>query len=264
MRRLVNYFSNREKREESLAKAAILLPTRAYQELTKPPHIPGNVITGRALHQIPLLASYSRSGTNWIRYFIETCSKRPTPGQLRVVKGTHYIIDRAHCAYPDMHNYCRVVLVLRNYKECLLRHNEKEWVKDRDVVRFLQRQDIEQPCSWFIDNLAAFDAFEGEKLLLYYEDLMQDPMESFTKLGHILRLKEARVAKFGAHLDAHFDGSVNAYKKGGHKSSTAKKRDLKAHADRLLTPEQRVEFDRYYQDNYPELTRKYLTRYLEA
>ena len=64
-----------------------------------------NVITGHGFYDKPLLVSYPRSGTNWIRYIIESLSGKPTPGQERVHTGTDYVMDTAHKGYPVIHRY---------------------------------------------------------------------------------------------------------------------------------------------------------------
>jgi len=211
---------------------------------------------------LPLLATYSRRGTNWVRYFLEVCSNQPTPGQTRYVEGTDYFIDRAHCAYPVLHKYSKVILLLRDFKECLLRHNKDEWLSLNNVEQFLDAQDFQQPCEWYIKNIEAFDNFKGPKLLLYYEDLMQSPANEFTKLAVFLSLSEEVVSRFIDNIDKHFHASVAAYTAGGHASETAKTKDLQAHARKLLTDEQKNEFDRYYLRKYPSLTQEYLKRYI--
>lgn len=89
----------------------------------------------------PLLASYSRSGTNWIRYVVETISGRPTPGQTRVVDGDDYIMDRSHSAFAVLHFHSKVILLIRDYRECMIRHHDKEWSADDRVEAFLRSKD---------------------------------------------------------------------------------------------------------------------------
>lgn len=220
-----------------------------------------NMSYGFGLHDLPLLASYSRSGTNWIRYFIEFASGLPTPGQTRLIQGKNYFIDRAHCAYPIMTNYNRVLLVLRDYRECLLRHHKESWYKQPNVEAFLTNEALKQPPSWYIKNIKAFDRFEGKKLLIYYEDLLQQPEISFLKLAEFLELNPLKVQIFLKNIDQHFEGSIQAYTKGGHLSETSSTKDFKYHSRTALTPAQVEEFDQYYFTQYPGIAEKYLRRY---
>ena len=178
----------------------------------------GSVIGGFGLYDRPLLASYSRSGTNWIRYFIENTSGHPTPGQMRLIQGDNFWIDRAHCAYPIMKLYKKVVLVIRDYRECILRHHEHVWPNYSDVVTFLTDERLAQPASWYIKNLEAFDLFQGNKHIVYYEDLLVNPQKEFAELAIFLRLDPQATRIFLGDLDANFRKSVQAYTKGGHGS----------------------------------------------
>lgn len=216
---------------------------------------------GFGLYDRPLLASYSRSGTNLCRYIIEYITKQPTPGQLRLIHGTNYYTDRAHCAYPIMHKYGQVVLLVRDYRECLLRHHKNFWLKCRDTEHFLTSQKLEQPPSWYINNIQAFDAFPNRKLLIYYEELIQTPQSAIKKLCSFLGLEKRGTEEFIKNLDYHFQKSVEAYCKGGHISASMRNKDLKFHAKKYLTRQQEEDFDHFYFQHYPVLAEKYLTRY---
>ena len=141
------FFVNAEK-GFSMAQAMRLLPSKLLHKIVRriKKERPGNVIDGFAKYDAPLLASYSRSGTNWLRYFIETISNRPTPGHLRSVFGTDYIVDRAHRAYPVLHKYEKVILVVRDYKKCMLRNYKDHWLACKNVGQFLEDSSVEQPC----------------------------------------------------------------------------------------------------------------------
>lgn len=221
----------------------------------------GNVYRGFGLYDRPLLASYPRSGTNWTRYIIESLSGRPTPGQTRLIEGTNYYIDRAHQAYPVMNRYKKVVLVLRDYRECILRHQKAVWSNYSDVLSLLSDQGIREPASWYIENLKAFDAFEGDKLLIYYEDLIQKPDETIILLAEFIELDRDKTQAFLNSMDNHIKMSVQAYTKKAHSSDTSKSKDLSYHAKTKLTPEQVQDFDNFYFTQYPELAQKYLRRY---
>ena len=219
------------------------------------------MLEGFQLYDRPLLASYPRSGTNWIRYIIECLSKRPTPGQERLVRGDDYVIDRAHCAFLVMDRYRKVVLVVRDYRECLLRQHRDHWPSTRDVLALLTDESIEVPAWWYMKNIEAFDSYRGEKLLIYYEDLVSRPEDSVTELTGFLGLDPDRTRLFLDHLDDHYEKSVAAYVGGGHLSMTSATRDVRHHARTSLDPGQEREFDEFYFSRHPELAKRYLSRY---
>lgn len=221
-----------------------------------------DVIAGCRLYDKPLLASYSRSGTNWIRYIIEYISGCPTPGQFRLHNGSDFMIDRAHQAYPIMHKHGSVILVIRDYRECLLRHNTELWNETGDVRSFLEDDSVKQPANWYIKNIQTFEEFTGRKLLLYYEDLISNSEEAVRELSRFLEMDQDRTNEFVATIETRSAESVGAYVSGGHKSSTSSNlNDFRYHARKHLTPEQMVEFDEYYKREYPAIFHKYLTRY---
>jgi hypothetical protein len=220
-----------------------------------------NVVEGFHLFHLPLLASYSRSGTNLIRYAVEHISGRPTPGQKRLHKGPNLVFDRAHKAYPVMERYPCAILVLRDYRECLLRQHAGLWHKCPDVVSFLENETVAQPPGWYIRNLEAFDRFSGEKLLLYYEDLLLKPGESILSLSRFLGLDPPRTGDFLRDIEKHYADATEAYTYSGHVSETSRNKNVRKHAQTWLDPEQRRAFDRYYRERYPELQARYLKRY---
>jgi len=221
----------------------------------------GNPVDGFGRVDLPLLASYSRSGTNWVRYIIEVISDRPTPGQLRVHRGGNFYIDRAHRAFPVMAQYPSVVLLLRDYRECLLRHHLELWHTQPDVSAFLGNESIDQPPEWYIRNIAAFDAYSGPKMLLCYEDLLSDPHTRITALIAFLGLDRSRGTGFLHDYDHHFRTSVAAYTRFGHQSLSTPSNNLRYHADSVLNMNEQRSFDDYYREHYPGLAARYLKRY---
>lgn len=222
-----------------------------------------NVNTGYGLYDRPLLISYPRSGTNWVRYIIESLSGRPTPGQARLHTGTDYFIDRAHKAYPVAHRHPGVILILRDYRECLLRSNTGLWEEHRDVELFLEDRMTLSPPHWYIDNLTAYDTYDGKKLLVFYEDLIGHPEREIRRISSFLDLDPDETDAFLANLDEHKRTSLSLFTAGGHTSETrGDSSKASHHADMQITCEQRAAFDRYYMENQTTLFERYLSRYI--
>jgi len=263
MNSIRKYYSKQSANGLSKFKATLVFPKYLYDRTVRRMQKKrmGGVVGGFSKFDLPLLASYSRSGTNWIRYFIETITNRPTPGQFRCVAGTDYVIDRAHCAFPVLHKYRSVLLIIRDYKECLLRHHKNHWLATKDVKAFMESTRVKQPCGWYMENIKAFDNFQQPKLLIYYEDLISSPETELVKIGNFLGFPEKKVADFLNTIEEHFKRSVTAYTSLGHTSETTQNKDLEAHAKALLTKEQQQEFDDYFLTKYPALAQTYLKRY---
>ena len=115
-----------------------------------------------------------------------------------------------------------------------------------------------QPASWYIRNIEAFDAFHGEKLIIYCEDLIQYTEQTVMELAAFLDLEQIETELFIKDLDVHFQKSVEAYTQGGHRSETSSTKDLKFHARTKLSPGQEKEFDDYCFSRYPDLVNRYL------
>lgn len=223
----------------------------------------GNVIDGFSNYHLPLLLSYSRSGTNWIRYFIEVTTSRPTPGQKRLLGGSNYYLDRAHAGYRNIHNYQKVLLIVRNYKECIVRHHGMNLIKSQysDVVNFLNDLSIEQPASWYMKNIMAFDEFSSEKLVIYYEDLIREPDKNLRLIGEFLDVDNKEVNKFILNLSEHREKSINAYTSNGHESITRGKASALTYHSGHLTNQEKKDFDKFFRSMDAEVFYKYLSMY---
>ena len=222
---------------------------------------PGSVYSGFRRYDRPLLVSYSRSGTNWVRYIVESLSGLPTPGATRVVAGDDYVIDRAHRGFSVLDRYGKVMLLIRDYRECLLRHLPDAWRYSASVVEFLESRTAAQPPAWYIRNLAAFDRFDGEKTLVYYEDLIRHPETQIPAIVAFFELPDSGISEFLDDLAAHRLRSLEAYGSNQVSVTAGVPEALSHHADTILDEAQRSEFDDYYRQRYPHLWSEYLSRY---
>jgi hypothetical protein len=160
-----------------------------------------------------------------------------------------------------MQRHPKVMLVLRDYRECLLRHHRSLWLRNPIVNEFLVDRSEEQPARWYIENIEAFDEYPREKLLLYYEDLVIKPETIIPRLSEFLGLNPERTADFIDRLDAKAAQSVGIYAASGRLSVTGASRDLRHHAHEHLSAAQQLEFDTFYRERYSNLFEKYLKRY---
>lgn len=258
--RIARYFEHQKQKGCSVFGSTVALPYNIVQYARRT-SIEGKQISGYQRYDLPLLASYSRSGTNWIRYIIETISGQPTPGQVRVHYGANFVVDRAHQAFPIMSLYPKVILLLRDYRECLLRHHRRLWEHSAGVTSFLEATDAFQPPCWYIGNVAAFDRFADPKLLIYYEDLISTPQSAVWQLSTFLGLHRDRTRGFVEGLDEFRAKSVGSYVDGGHESVTVGEDDPRRHSREHLSRTEAEAFDEYYAQYYPVLFDRYLKRY---
>ena len=260
------YYERQKAKGHGRFTATLMLPYNAVkyvQRKLRPKK--RNPRIGYHLYKKPLLVSYPRSGTNWIRYIIEWISGAPTPGQKRLHTGSDFIIDRAHRAYLSMDKYKKVVFLIRDYRECLIRHNTKLWLETQQVSAFLTDESVRMPASYYVKNIQAFDKFRGAKLLIYYEDLISSPEVTIRALSQFLELDTDRTETFISTIETRSTESADVYTAKRHKSNTRGNfKDFDFHARKHLTVEQKVEFDEFYRENYPTIFQKYLMRYASS
>ena len=127
---------------------------------------------------------------------------------------------------------------------------------------FLEEEFTLDPPHWYIDNLKAYDSFQGSKLLLYYEDLLSQPEAEIPKIARFLDFGTGKMEAFLSNLDLHTQRSLSLFTSGGHLSETkGDTRKASYHADMHISPEQQKAFDSYYLEKYPLLFASYLARY---
>ncbi|MFY0687803.1 MAG: hypothetical protein JXQ90_11590 [Cyclobacteriaceae bacterium] len=218
---------------------------------------------GHNRYDLPLLMSFPRSGLNLIRYFLETVSGQPTPGQIRNVKGTNFIIDRAHYGFERINRYSKAILLIRNYKECLIREHSIETIRSYDILdRFLADDSINFSASTYGRNIRAFDEFDKPKLLLYYEDLITNKAENLRSISDFLELSKSKTEEFIENLEQHSSKAVSLYKNVNHDSATAGDANKLVYHSNLLNKQELQTIDNYYKTGFADIFNKYLTRYL--
>jgi len=223
-----------------------------------------------------LLLSYPRSGNTWLRFCLEYLTHRPTltyyknpenirplslPIGMSIPLGTDLNLDPIW----KVHNETRIkklgantgqdllILLVRNYKESLLR-NLRSW---SSVVANIKSGH----CDYF-NNLRIYDKWDPDKrILLYYEDLIEDPRAVLEKLLFFLQESQERLDSFFASYDSLRETSLLFYQEHAGKTSS-KGEDLHYHS-RVITLEAKKRLDLLITTSYPDLWEKYLLRYAE-
>lgn len=263
LKHLSLYYKNQKSKGTSPLVSSLMLPTNMVKRAFRPRTI--GVVSGYGYFDKPLLVTYARSGTNWVRYFLETMSSKPTPGANRLIEGDDYIIDRAHAGFLVLHKYNKAIIIVRNYKECIIRQHKIENIrKYNSVSDFLQDKKTKHSPYEYMENIVKFDEFKGEKIFIYYEDLITKPETELPKLASFFKFPSQKVDEFLENLESHKEASIAAYTKKQHTSETSgNTTHLTFHADKNLSDEEKITFDKYFEARSKEVFDKYLKRYAE-
>lgn len=145
-----------------------------------------------------ILLSYPRSGNHLVRFFIELLSEIPTYGckdnkrDIEIYKNVFQEkipfnisdFDKKDCYIkyhiPPSENISsnKLILIIRNPKEVLLRHNNYK-------LNIKGRWDSYEN---YFKNIDYYNNHTGKKLLLYYEDIITNKQEFVNTLYNFLDL----------------------------------------------------------------------------
>lgn len=209
-----------------------------------------------------LLLSYPRSGNTWIRYCVEYLTKQPTIGYMRprsaswdmkcigsfvdlgVDLDADNILFKRHaldCLHEDVD---KLILIVRNYKECIVRHMNVKSIKPTPLIE-----------SNYMELIKYYDQFVGEKTLIYYEDFIVDIKPILEQLLTLLEYDDSHLKSFIKNLEQHKTQSLALY------GSTITKGKKALFHSCKLGEELSQMWDKYLIDNYEQLFVKYLKRY---
>lgn len=230
-----------------------------------------------------ILLSYPGSGSTWLRYCVEFLTKRLTEGygkNVSIENGLGRLVDigvdcnkppiayKRHGHNPgekdsyDMDND-RLVLLLRNYKENIVRYcNVSEAV---DTKFYSETQGYRDGELDYIGCLQIYEEWRAKKILIYYEDLINDPEPELVKVLELLKFDKTYLNELMNNLDFHKKQCIHLYidNKAGQSYTQGNSNKLLFHSQGL-SDKQKREWDHHIESNYPELMRKYLRRYKEA
>jgi len=146
----------------------------------------------------------------------------------------------------------KAIFLIRNYRDIFIRRTFEK-VGEED---FLQKTYFEDGFDKYMSIVQAYDEFQGEKLLIYFEDLIKEPNEEINKILKFLNIENEYSNDFIDNYERHFRCCLGIYRRafpGG---------DLTVYPG--LVP---VAIKSYMDDvmlyNSPILFGKYLTRYIE-
>lgn len=172
-----------------------------------------------------ILLSFPRSGNHLVRFILEFLTLRRTRGcignyedvaicknkfedetVLAQVDTNAPFIAYKHHGIPEImsnieqrliHKPERLILVLRDWRECIL--------KDHTVG-----ENICGPINSYLENIKYYDEFSGEKILIYYEDLITKPEEMIQKLNEFVGGIEEQYNKLVSNVSYYFEQNRKA------------------------------------------------------
>ncbi|MGK7887019.1 MAG: hypothetical protein AB4057_20620 [Crocosphaera sp.] len=213
-----------------------------------------------------IIVSFPRNGLNWVRYCLEQLTGLRTAGRLKLIEDgdlgvyrTHHVLesDMADSCYCPFYNsdgkplHQKVVLIIRDYRESFLRMTKNkqdttptaEQIKDGDIFHFRD----------YFNNLKAYDEFQGEKLLVYYPNLVSD----FSEMLKILEFLGLSYDLNNFDLEYHRQQSLDLYDIQ-HKSYTKDNLyDFTFHQSQVKADVVQA-IDDFVDKNYRDLAQKYL------
>lgn len=222
------------------------------------------------------LISYPRSGSTWIRYCIEYLTEAATLGWMNFcptpeiinqlsnldVSGlpAHYfestgvildeeklnklpILTKRHNHEDIKTDINSLLLLVRDYKECVERQSSKEL-----------RISIKK--TNYLDLIRFYDRFEGKKDIIYYEDIIKDVKSCIIKSLDLLehKIEGSKLDEFMHNIDSHHAKCMSLYKDSDTDGKTIS-RNKDAH-----TVDYYKECERYISENHSDIS-KYLERY---
>lgn len=213
-----------------------------------------------------LLLSYPRSGNTWIRYFVEYVSKMPTRGCGGAVydkytrKSPHNINYNSKAILQKEHfaRQCRfhnqktdnIILLIRNPKETLIRHHGTKVLRNKKLNVIVNK---------FMNNLALYDNWSSNKMIIYYEDVVDNFGVEAEKITNFLKLDMIRCKKFLLSYDDHKNKCIEIYSKKKSKSIT--QGNKKIYYSKFVGVKGLERIDNIIKKTYNNLYKKYLIRY---
>ena len=205
------------------------------------------------------LLCYPRSGSSLVLYCIE------------FLGGTFYTqnknIFRFHWDYNDISNkYDSLIFLLRDYKECCTRQNcniKENAYFDTGMKINNTKTNKDTEIDYF-GILNFYDKYEKNKLLVYYEDLIDNFEEEIIKVANFLNINN----KINILLENKKEYLLKFQKQYDHKTNglIGKIRDIcqpRGYWKQFYTKEELVDWEKFLQINQSKLYTKYLMRYNE-
>jgi hypothetical protein len=193
------------------------------------------------------LLSYPRSGNTWVRYIVEALSKRPTKGygnkmdeaigfriNIGVDLNAKPILEKSHKLYNNKKdNKDKLIVIIRNYKEVLIRHASSEPGHESIEIKSKRKfnndtKGIQDEVD-YIEVIMSYDVWSGPKLLVYYDNLIDNPSVEINRIAEFLDINKKEALDFISKYDYHVNRGIKSY----HEKSYTNGKNNKYHQNRV-------------------------------
>ncbi len=183
------------------------------------------------------LWSAHRSGNHWTRFIAEYLSGCPSAGCIRNEKDVPiylntfpgkehplahvnpenpFVLYKSHWAYK-ITSRSAILLIIRNHHEAISRPSK---LKELVLTAFL-----------YLNLIAAYDRFSGNKMVIYYEDLLTYPEREISRIRYFLNGSNERYKTLMDNHDHYAELMRQGKNRDWYGSHSA--RDLKFHQKKL-------------------------------
>ena len=154
-----------------------------------------------------------------------------------------------------------MILIVRDFKESITRHYKEVDIINDDEEFFKaflkETEGYEKPKSAdYIACLQAYDIRTAPKMLIYYEDLIQNPKQIVQNLGNFIEASQKDIEAFCDNIAFHKQMSVKNYPTRSFTKGSATKYHQNSLNQSLL-----IKMTDSLKTRYPDLFTKYLKRY---
>lgn len=220
-----------------------------------------------------ILFARPRSGVSWLRYICRQMKNLvPVESHHEDVTfhqwddGVQYhdlpLVTKTHWLPINLENQGKLITIIRDYKECIVRHHcYRRYDDDRTMEDYDDLQEdliggYSRECWSYVGYLEIFDRWvaDQDKLLIYYEDLMNNPNDTIGRIGKFIGCSSH---DFIQNYKLHQQASRQLYT-----DSQVSGEDVNFHKQQL-SPMQRTKWDNVLRNHNSYLFDKYLGRYAE-
>ena len=203
------------------------------------------------------LLSYPRSGNTWLRYCIEVLTNNRTIGYLGSDAKDSGVLPKNRTNEKPIlikrHETSDIkegnlILIVRNYKEVIIRHNS---------VKTIMEDYSSNNRVTYLKLLNFYHTYKGKKMIIYYEDLIDDLKNTIDKVLNFLGLEVSidSIDDFFSNIEEHKLKSLSIYGESKTKGKTTIYHSNKLSSDEL------IQWDNFLLKNNKVIFEKYLKRY---
>ena len=197
------------------------------------------------------LLNYPRSGSYLLTHMLDRCGLE--------VRKLHELLIYQHLPLKKGEG---LVLLVRDFKECLLNHNFRRGIIDNPNfvftkkhidVMFGMRFEKAYRAMQYMENLVLFDMIRGNKILIHYEDLIE---KKYAVIAEILD-------KFSANMDCWSKLALLDWDVEAEKVKKVYQGPLLSEGKGAIHHVHKIQYPVYLRDRLRELNPKIFDKYLK-